>query len=1119
MPVFVRWLCLVLFAFVLAGCGGGGATTSTGAGGLDAARLVTAGEAAAPLATDEVRVLGKVTPMASSPMYVRIVPTTAKVVVGQKFELHVYAVYKDNTWLDVCGSSKWTSSDTKVAVVNHAGVLTGIGPGKAQITASYTYPNPANPKAPPLTKTSVAMVTVTGPSLTSFQVTPAEATVPLGRSQQFTARAYYSDGTSADVTSASRWTVPFGRAIITPEGVATSTTVGNSVIVASFAGANNSATLTVTPAELVSLEVSPSSPADLPLGFTQQFTALGIYTDNSQHDVTDQVAWSSSDAAVVAVGSDGLASGVGLGSATVSATLGGVTGATATPLTVTAAKLTSLSLSPENPSVGVTQGVTFTATGTFSDGTTQDLTSTVTWTSSDEGVAVVGLGPTGGVVQTLAAGAATISAADPDPANPVSASTTLTVTPATVVSLSVTPAGASMVEGTTLQYRVDATLSDGSVRDLTTDPSITWTSSFPNLVSIAPDGLATALAAGEGTVNAIHVPTGKTNSVAVTVTPAVRLVSVLVSPATASVTVGETLQYHAEGRYSDGTTRDLTEDPQILWTSSFPELMTISNTPGTKGLATALADGFGTINVIHSSGLGSSTGVNILPSVRLVSLIVGPATITLREGETRQYYATGSYSDGTQRDLTLDPSITWYTSFPDIASVSSTGLVTALKAGSGTIAAISSDPTITPASTGLTVTPGLSKSLERVNVTSDELQADGNMFDPDDAQISADGSVVVFRSRAGNLVPGDTNGVADIFVRDRFAGTTRRVSVGPGGVQANGDSRACAISGNGRYVVYESFASNLVASDTNGGRDVFRHDLVTGTTVKVSVNSAGVAGNMESFGDARPGVSYDGQVVVFSSVATNFVTGASGFQVYCRDFTAGTTTLISRNAAGTPLGGGGGAVSANGNVVTFIAWGTAAGVTNGVQNVFTFDRISGQLARVTMGLNGAQPNDGSYQPALSEDGRYVLFVSTASNLIPGDTSGSQNTFRFDRSTGTLVRVDGNGTSTNGSASMSGDGRYVVYSCTNVPFSSPLYLPLCNVWVKDMDTGTFRQVSLTSTGAQPNGQSTTPWLSSNGRFVSFTSTANNLVPGDTNNSDPTNNSDAHDVFAVGNPFAP
>lgn len=1109
-----RWLPLILLVLFVAGCGGGGAQI-----GGQGARLVSVSEDAPPVRTDEVRVLGKVLPIASVPTHLTIQPRFKTVVVGQESEVHAYAVFRDNTWLDVCASSTWRSDDPSIATVNHAGFITGIRPGTARISASYTFANPRNPKAPPRTITASCQVTVTGPALTGLQVTPAAATRPLGTQQQFTARAYYSDGSSADVTQAATWQVPFGSAIITPDGLATASAVGDSVIYATFAGSTATATLTTTAAELVSLEVSPASPSALPLGFAQQFTATGVYTDNSQQDVTSLVAWSSSDTGVVQVAAGGLASAVGLGSATVSASLNGISGSTASPLEVTAAKLTSLALSPQDPTVGVTQGVAFTAVGTFSDGTTQDLTSTVTWTSSDEGVAVVGLGPDGGVAQTLSAGTTTITALDPDPSNPVSASTTLTVTPATVVSLSVTPAGASLVEGTTLQYRVDATFSDGSVRDLTTDPSITWTSSFPNIVSIAPDGLATALAAGNGTINAIHVPTQKTNSVAVTVTPAVRLVSLFTTPATATVTVGDTLQYHVEGRYSDGTTRDLTDDPEILWTSSFPELMTISNAPGTKGLATAIADGFGTINAIHSSGIGSSTGVNILPLVRLVALTVGPATITLREGETRQYYVMGSYSDGTQQDLTLDPSITWWTSFPDIASVSSTGLVTALQAGSGTIAAIHSDPAITPSSTGLTVIPGLSKAIERVNVTTDELQADGNTFDPDDAQISGDGSVVVFRSRAANLVPGDTNGVADIFVRNRNDGTTRRVSVSSSGGQANGDSRACAISGNGRYVVFESTASNLVASDTNGGRDVFRHDLSTGATVKVSVNSAGTAGNMESFGDARPGVSEDGQVVVFSSVSTNFVSGASGFQVYCRDFTAGTTTLVSRNAAGTPCGGGSGGISGDGRIATFIAWSTTAGVTNGTQNVFTLDRATGQVARVTMGLSGAQPNDGSYQPSLSQDGRYVLFVSTASNLITGDTSGSQNTFRYDRTTGTLVRIDGNGTTTNGSSSMSGDGRYVVYSCTNVPFSSPLFLPNSNVWVKDMTTGTFQQVSLTSAGAQPNGQSTTPWISSNGRFVSFTSTANNLVPGDTNNSDPTNYSDLHDVFSKGNPFTP
>src|SRR5205823_5466864 len=210
-------------------------------------------------------------------------------------------------------------------------------------------------------------------------------------------------------------------------------------------------------------------------------------------------------------------------------------------------------------------------------------------------------------------------------------------------------------------------------------------------------------------------------------------------------------------------------------------------------------------------------------------------------------------------------------------------------------------------------------------------EANGTSFAP---AISADGRFVAFPSEATNLVPGDTNGVTDVFVRDRRTGTTERVSVSSAGAEANGTSFTPAISADGRFVAFSSDATNLVGRDTNGAVDVFVNDRMTGMTERVSVDSTGAQANAASIEQFCPALSGDGRFVAFESDATNLVPGD----------------------------------------------------TNGVADVFVHDRLTATTERVSVDSAGAQANDKSDFPAISADGSVVAFVSTASNLVPDDTN-------------------------------------------------------------------------------------------------------------------------------------
>jgi Tol biopolymer transport system component len=303
------------------------------------------------------------------------------------------------------------------------------------------------------------------------------------------------------------------------------------------------------------------------------------------------------------------------------------------------------------------------------------------------------------------------------------------------------------------------------------------------------------------------------------------------------------------------------------------------------------------------------------------------------------------------------------------------------------------------------------------------------------AKVSADGRFVAFQSQASNLVPGDTNGASDVFVRDRRLRTTVRVDVDSAGAQANGPSLLGAISADGRFVVFGSTATNLAAGDSDAAFDVFVHDRVTGATELVSVNSAeqhqnGASGAMD--------ISANGRYVAFGSDASNLVPGD----------------------------------------------------TNQQPDVFVRDRRAGTTERASVGSGGAQGNGpagaGFSSVAIDGAGRYVAFESYASNLVPGDGNDTVDVFVRDRAAGTTERVDTTGATL---AGLSDDGQHVLF--TSIAPGQP------GVFVRDRATGRVERVDVSSAGEPSNGAGFGGAINADGRVVAFTSDASNLVPGDAN----------------------
>jgi Tol biopolymer transport system component len=295
--------------------------------------------------------------------------------------------------------------------------------------------------------------------------------------------------------------------------------------------------------------------------------------------------------------------------------------------------------------------------------------------------------------------------------------------------------------------------------------------------------------------------------------------------------------------------------------------------------------------------------------------------------------------------------------------------------------------------------------------------------------ISGDGRYVTFMSYANNLVPGDTNNTRDIFVHDRITGITERVSVDSNGNQGNNLSTASSISYCGRYIAFDSDASNLVPGDTNGISDVFVHDRQTGITERVSIDSFGNEGNGHSH---NPFISPDGRYVTFTSGSSNLVPGDTNgmYDVFVHDRQTGITERVSIDSNGNQGNGmcGFSSIDANGRYVVFDSDSNnlVPNDTNGTRDIFVHDRLTGITERVNVGTNGKQTNGFSdliHGRSISGDGMYVVFRSGATNLDPRCSVNGDTVFSRDRVRGNTKCIASNAS---GSATISTNGRYVVF---------------------------------------------------------------------------------------------
>jgi hypothetical protein len=624
---------------------------------------------------------------------IAIDPPSANIAVGGMVQLAAIGLFSDGSKQDVSNVATWTSSSPSVAAVAGGGLVTGKSGGGAGVRATFNG------------VFGEAKIGVSGKKLLSIEVTPPDPSLAPGVGFKLTAIGHYDDGSIQDLTNFAMWSSSSAMiATVDQSGFCHTVAQGVAVISATVDNVTGTATVTVTAAVLATITIKTPNGVLLPPGGAVQLLAIGTYIGGAMADLTDSVTWSSSDDGIGtvsnAMGTAGVVTGVMPGNFTITATLGNVSGSAA--LTVSAAKLSKINLTPTDASFPLGAGFQYTAIGAFNDGSFADITQDVAWSTDDPNIATISnMKGTIGFLSTVAAGMTTVRASF----GMLTASTTVTVTNAKLLSVDITPANTTLVLGDKQLMTATAHYSDGSSVDITTQ--VVWTTLDQNVATISNAmgavGLLAATGPGSTTVIATFGKTTGTTSITVT---APKLSQVVVSPINPSLPVGQMLQFQAVAIFSNNVSLNVTQ--QAAWSSSSPGIAKVSQT----GRGSTLSPGATTITATYM-GLSGTTLLTVTNAV-LVSVEVTPVNPTLPAGAVQQFQATAIYNDNTSQTVTGQS--TWLSSKPGVLGISdanfSKGRATAIAPGSATVSATyqgitgSSSVTVTAATVvSIQVTP------------------------------------------------------------------------------------------------------------------------------------------------------------------------------------------------------------------------------------------------------------------------------------------------------------------------------------------------------------------------------------------------------------------------------
>ncbi|MGK0305301.1 MAG: hypothetical protein ACI8UG_001047 [Gammaproteobacteria bacterium] len=730
----------------------------------------------------------------------RISPSSATLAIATSEKLTVTGLYSDNSNETLNSLVTWESSDVNVATISNFGLVIAVSTGETLIRANIGE------------LSSSLRVTVSPATLQSIEISSPMTKIASGLTTTFSAKGIYSDGTEQNLSDQVVWSVSDSAiaSINAETGLLTALQPGTSLVNAGKEAQTRSLEITVSPASLSSIAITPSD-ISLAKGSSEPVNVTASFSDNTKQDVSSQVDWVNSNDQIAIIKDDLFTVQALLeGSTTLSASLLGEQADLS--ITVTNAELVSLALNPINASIPLGQSQQYYAQGTFADGTVQDLTSEVTWISSNEDqVLINNTDSLAGLAESVALGSTKITVALGD----IQQDTLLTIGNVMLSSIQVQPVNQVIAKGSDAEIKALGYFTDGSLIDLTS--KVIWTASRTKSVDVISVSNGTVLSLSEGTALISAKLDGVVGLGNIRVTDAT-LQSLAISATQTAMPNGITQQLVATGTYSDMSTRNLNH--RVNWQSDDVLKATVSNANSNSGLLRAISPGQLTISV----SLGSlSNQINIdVTDAELTGIQINNPNSQINVTSTQLVTAIATFSDSSTQDVSTQ--VNWLSSDTSIASIGNAefdkGFVTALSAGmvnvSASLQGIKSSTTPLevilnpnfPRALNLSVQPNMI-----LNDSSDTSEISLVLVPSKEAGVIADGTPVTLTITEGdtnrdvNLVT--TNGKVNYSLQSSYDGfislsaTASDYSVDSGLSSANDLANAFYIKGQGT-LVYEN---------------------------------------------------------------------------------------------------------------------------------------------------------------------------------------------------------------------------------------------------------------------------------------------------------------------------
>ena len=718
----------------------------------------TVAYAAQALTNVNLALTAVVTPALTS---IAVTPATASIAAGATSQLTANALDQNGAAMSPQPAITWTTSNPAVATVSAGGLVTGVSAGGPVIITAASG-----------AVSGTASITVTAaviPVLTSISVTPSAPQIIIGSTVQLTAAGLDQNGTALAAQPAFTFTSSnAGIASVSAAGLVTAVTSGSAIITASSGAITGTATVNVTATPvtpvLTAINVTPAT-ASATAGGNQQFSAAAL--DQNGAPIAAALSWSSTNPGIASVNASGLATAVSAGSVTITASSGGVSGTASFTVTtvVPTPVLTSINVTPATASINAAATQQLTANALDQNGAAMNPQPVITWTSSNTAIAsvdatglVTGVSAGGPVIITATSGAVSGTASITVTAVVIPVLTTINVTPNTP---------AITVGGANVQLAANALDQNGAA--MVPQPAFTWTSSDPMIAMVDAAGLVMPMAVGTAVITATSGAVSGTATVTVSTTPVTPVITTInFTPIAPSVIAGATSQLAASALDRNGAA--MVPQPTFTWTSSNTAVATID----VNGLVTAVSAGTAVITATDAVSAVSGTvtiTVTAAAAPVLTTINITPAAPSILTGATSQLTANGLDQNGTA--MNPQPAFTWTSASPAVATVSATGLVTGVSAGTAVITAasggVSGNTTVTitaivPVLTTINVTPAAPSMAigTTAQLAANGLDQSGAAMNPQPAFTWTSVSPAVATVSATGLVTGVSIGTAVI---------------------------------------------------------------------------------------------------------------------------------------------------------------------------------------------------------------------------------------------------------------------------------------------------------------------------------------------------------------------